>query len=84
MCVSGEKPYVCPYEGCDKAYSNASDRFKHIPTHKEARPYACKKPGCLKNYTDPSSLRKHMKTQSHYYKRPRNVDTPSASTSSQF
>ncbi|XP_060607907.1 zinc finger protein GLI1-like [Ruditapes philippinarum] len=80
---TGEKPCICPYEGCSKSYSNASDRFKHVQTHKMARPYACKIPGCQKSYTDPSSLRKHMKAQSHYYKRPRNVDTPSASTSFQ-
>ena len=26
---TGEKPYVCEFEGCTKAFSNASDRAKH-------------------------------------------------------
>ncbi|NXS23135.1 GLIS2 protein, partial [Mystacornis crossleyi] len=32
-CPTGEKPYICPYEGCNKRYSNSSDRFKHTRTH---------------------------------------------------
>lgn len=26
---TGEKPYMCEYPGCSKAFSNASDRAKH-------------------------------------------------------
>lgn len=67
-CVSfaGEKPYVCTFPGCGKAYSNSSDRFKHSRTHAVDKPYACKIPGCPKRYTDPSSLRKHVKTYKHF------------------
>lgn len=69
MCsyVSGEKPYSCPFEGCLKAYSNSSDRFKHVRTHQEDKPYLCKMPGCSKRYTDPSSLRKHVRTYGHHH-----------------
>lgn len=52
-------------EGCNKAYSNSSDRFKHTRTHSTEKPYFCKIPGCHKRYTDPSSLRKHVKTFKH-------------------
>lgn len=62
----GEKPYICPYEGCSKRYSNSSDRFKHTRTHYVDKPYYCKKAGCLKRYTDPSSLRKHIKAHGHF------------------
>ena len=62
---AGEKPYVCPIPGCNKAYANSSDRFKHVRTHQEHKPFACKTPGCEKRYTDPSSLRKHMKNHGH-------------------
>uniref|UniRef100_A0A182T9H4 C2H2-type domain-containing protein n=1 Tax=Anopheles maculatus TaxID=74869 RepID=A0A182T9H4_9DIPT len=51
--------------GCNKAYSNSSDRFKHTRTHSNDKPYVCKVPGCNKRYTDPSSLRKHVKTFKH-------------------
>lgn len=65
--LAGEKPYVCPVDGCHKAYSNSSDRFKHVRTHQEEKPYICKIPGCSKRYTDPSSLRKHVRTHGHYF-----------------
>ena len=26
---TGEKPYTCDFPGCNKAFSNASDRAKH-------------------------------------------------------
>lgn len=52
-------------QGCNKAYSNSSDRFKHTRTHAVDKPYCCKIPGCQKRYTDPSSLRKHVKTYKH-------------------
>ncbi|XP_030434812.1 zinc finger protein GLIS2 isoform X2 [Gopherus evgoodei] len=63
---TGEKPYMCPYEGCSKRYSNSSDRFKHTRTHYVDKPYYCKMPGCHKRYTDPSSLRKHIKAHGHF------------------
>lgn len=60
---TGEKPYVCEYPTCQKAFSNASDRAKHQNrTHSNEKPYQCRVPGCTKKYTDPSSLRKHVKT----------------------
>lgn len=62
---TGEKPYACPVAGCNKAYSNSSDRFKHSKTHQEDKPYVCRVEGCDKRYTDPSSLRKHMKSNAH-------------------
>lgn len=65
-CPAGEKPYICPYEGCNKRYSNSSDRFKHTRTHYVEKPYSCKMPGCHKRYTDPSSLRKHIKAHGHF------------------
>lgn len=58
---TGERPYVCQYGGCKKAFSNSSDRAKHQRTHLDSKPYACPSPGCGKKYTDPSSLRKHSK-----------------------
>ncbi|KAL8183132.1 UNVERIFIED_CONTAM: Zinc finger protein gli2 [Gekko kuhli] len=74
---TGEKPYVCEHEGCNKAFSNASDRAKHQNrTHSNEKPYVCKIPGCTKRYTDPSSLRKHVKTvhgpEAHVTKKQRN------------
>ena len=58
---SGDKPYPCTYEGCNKAFKNSGDRYKHVQTHKTKYPYPCKFQNCTKKYTDPGSLRKHVR-----------------------
>ena len=59
--LSGEKPFKCEFEGCDRRFANSSDRKKHSHVHTSDKPYNCKMRGCDKSYTHPSSLRKHMK-----------------------
>ena len=59
--LSGEKPFKCEFEGCDRRFANSSDRKKHSHVHTSDKPYNCKVRGCDKSYTHPSSLRKHMK-----------------------
>lgn len=61
MKISGEKPFQCEYEGCDRRFANSSDRKKHMHVHTSDKPYFCRINGCDKSYTHPSSLRKHMK-----------------------
>lgn len=59
--LSGEKPFKCEFDGCDRKFANSSDRKKHSHVHTSDKPYFCKVRGCEKSYTHPSSLRKHMK-----------------------
>ncbi|XP_035312185.1 zinc finger protein ZIC 5 [Cricetulus griseus] len=59
--VTGEKPFKCEFDGCDRKFANSSDRKKHSHVHTSDKPYYCKIRGCDKSYTHPSSLRKHMK-----------------------
>ncbi|KAJ8276416.1 hypothetical protein COCON_G00081680 [Conger conger] len=56
---TGEKPFKCEFDGCDRRFANSSDRKKHMHVHTSDKPYICKV--CDKSYTHPSSLRKHMK-----------------------
>ena len=58
---SGEKPFECEAEGCDRRFANSSDRKKHMHVHTTDKPYYCTVRGCDKTYTHPSSLRKHLK-----------------------
>lgn len=58
---TGEKPFKCEHEGCDRRFANSSDRKKHSHVHTSDKPYNCRVNGCDKSYTHPSSLRKHMK-----------------------
>uniref|UniRef100_A0A3Q3Q459 Citramalyl-CoA lyase, mitochondrial n=1 Tax=Monopterus albus TaxID=43700 RepID=A0A3Q3Q459_MONAL len=71
MGFTGEKPFQCEFEGCDRRFANSSDRKKHMHVHTSDKPYLCKM--CDKSYTHPSSLRKHMKVHE---------SSPSASDSS--
>ena len=59
--LSGEKPFKCEFDGCDRRFATSSDRKKHSHVHTSDKPYNCKVRGCDKSYTHPSSLRKHMK-----------------------
>ena len=61
--VTGEKPFKCEFDGCDRRFANSSDRKKHSHVHTSDKPYNCKVRGCDKSYTHPSSLRKHMKVR---------------------
>merc|ERR1712083_949396 len=60
---TGEKPFKCEFDGCDRRFANSSDRKKHMHVHTSDKPYNCKVRGCDKSYTHPSSLRKHMKVR---------------------
>ena len=65
LTFSGEKPFKCDFDGCDRRFANSSDRKKHSHVHTSDKPYNCKVRGCDKSYTHPSSLRKHMKVSKH-------------------
>jgi len=40
--LSGEKPFKCEHEGCDRRFANSSDRKKHSHVHTSDKPYNCR------------------------------------------
>lgn len=44
---SGEKPYVCTWKGCDKAYAYRDSLKDHINSHTGLKPYFCQWPECM-------------------------------------
>uniref|UniRef100_A0A8C1I7E9 C2H2-type domain-containing protein n=1 Tax=Cyprinus carpio TaxID=7962 RepID=A0A8C1I7E9_CYPCA len=56
---SGEKPFRCPFEACERRFANSSDKQKHIRVHAPEKQYICMH--CNKSYSHASSLRKHAK-----------------------
>ncbi|GIX99217.1 transcription factor IIIA [Caerostris extrusa] len=57
---SGERPYVCSYEGCGKAYISSSHCKRHEHTHGSS--YPCPEKGCFEVLKTKSTLNKHIKT----------------------
>ncbi|KAI8987164.1 hypothetical protein BDB01DRAFT_719870, partial [Pilobolus umbonatus] len=59
---TGERPFVCTKEGCDKKFSRPDSLNTHFKTHSSIRPYACTVENCGKAYFHSRSLRKHAKS----------------------
>jgi uncharacterized Zn-finger protein len=59
---TGERPFECTVEGCDKRFSRPDSLNTHIKTHSSIRPYACPVENCTKAYFHSRSLRKHAKS----------------------
>jgi hypothetical protein len=61
---TGEKPYLCQFPGCTKAFSNSSDRAKHQRTHIDTVSH-----NCLVAWTD------MLEKKTHFYRNFRSLDT---------
>ena len=66
---TGEKPHVCVFPGCDKAYSRLENLKTHIRSHTGEKPYKCEFPGCDKTFSNASDRSKHQ-TRTHTEERP--------------
>mmetsp|Transcript_4051 Transcript_4051/g.12176 ORF Transcript_4051/g.12176 Transcript_4051/m.12176 type:complete len:124 (+) Transcript_4051:216-587(+) len=50
------RPFVCPFESCEKSFTKKYNLKTHIRIHTKERPYACE---CSLRYMYKSSLAKH-------------------------
>ncbi|KAI9290773.1 hypothetical protein K502DRAFT_326571 [Neoconidiobolus thromboides FSU 785] len=57
---TGEKPFICKFPNCKKAFSRPDSLATHIKTHSDIRPYICPLPDCGRAYYHSRSLRKHL------------------------
>lgn len=57
---TGNKPYGCTFEGCDKQFSLHFNLRTHLRIHTGVKPYACPKDWCKKLYSQASHLKSHM------------------------
>ena len=53
------RPYVCTYEGCNKAYSNSSQLLQHSRLHTGGKPYQCT--FCDKSFAFANEHKEHVR-----------------------
>lgn len=57
---TGEKPNICVFPGCGKAYSRLENLKTHMRTHTGERPYKCEFASCTKAFSNASDRAKHQ------------------------
>ena len=59
---TGEKPFKCRVEGCDKAFATGYGLKSHTRTHTGEKPYKCPHEECGKAFKTSGDLQKHVRT----------------------
>lgn len=57
---TGEKHFVCPFEGCGKAFSLDFNRRSHMRTHTGEKYHTCPVTDCGKRFAHENKLRGHI------------------------
>ena len=58
----GDRRHLCPWHGCQRAFSLRKDLSRHQTTHTRARTHQCPNPGCNKCFTRADNCLRHSKT----------------------
>ena len=59
---SSEKPFECPFVGCEKAFTRQEVLDNHVTTHSNEKPFVCSHEGCDQSFTRNWYLKVHLET----------------------
>ncbi|XP_055707621.1 transcriptional repressor protein YY1-like [Phlebotomus papatasi] len=59
---TGEKNFLCDFEGCGKRFSLSFNLKTHRRIHTGFRPFKCIMPGCTRSFTQSTNLKAHLNT----------------------
>lgn len=54
---TNERPFVCSFDGCGRAFARQHDRKRHESLHNDDKPYQCL--GCDKKFARIDGLARH-------------------------
>lgn len=58
---TNSRPFVCPYDDCDKDYIEDKHLKQHIKAvHKQERKHVCQREGCGKSFVTSTRLKRHQ------------------------
>jgi Zinc finger, C2H2 type len=64
-----ERPFVCEYKRCKRAFKRFEHLKRHVKMHTGERPYRCRYPGCQRAFSRSDNLGAHYKTHNIVNKR---------------
>ena len=59
---TGEKPFKCTFDDCEKAFATGYGLKSHTRTHTGEKPYKCLHEDCRKAFKTSGDLQKHIRT----------------------
>lgn len=61
---TGEKPFPCPFHGCEKVFARSENLKIHKRTHTGEKPFKCEFAGCSRRFANSSDRKKHSHVHS--------------------
>ncbi|KPP78862.1 zinc finger protein ZIC 4-like [Scleropages formosus] len=62
---TGEKPFSCPFRGCEKVFARSENLKIHKRTHTGEKPFKCDFEGCSRRFANSSDRKKHSHVHSN-------------------